>query len=70
MTRPDGLTPQQARVAMMVAAGAPDKKIASFLGISVQTVRFHIRRIALRWELDPEKVTRVEIANRVPKTAA
>lgn len=70
MTRPDKLTPQQARVAIMVAAGDTDKEIAEHLDIHVQTVRFHIRRIALAWQLDPKKVTRVQIAQRVPKKAA
>lgn len=70
MTRPNGLTPQQARVAIMVAAGETDKAIAEHLGVHVQTVRFHIRRIAIAWELDPAKVTRIQIAQRVPKTAA
>lgn len=66
----NGLTPQQARVAMMVANGNTDKQIASALAIHVQTVRFHIRRIAARWNLDPKRVTRIQIAQRVPKTAA
>jgi DNA-binding NarL/FixJ family response regulator len=70
MTRPDKLTPQQARVAMMVAAGETDKAIAAALDIHVQTVRFHIRNIAVVWELDPDKVTRIQIAQKVPKSAA
>lgn len=70
MTRPDKLTPQQARVAMLVAEGATDKAIAEKLEIHVQTVRFHIRRIAVAWQLDPTKVTRVQIAQRVPRKAA
>jgi DNA-binding NarL/FixJ family response regulator len=70
MTRPEKLTPQQARVAMMVAEGATDKAIAAELGIHVQTVRFHIRGIAAAWNLEKGKVTRVLIALKVPRKAA
>lgn len=66
----DGLTPQQARVAMMVAAHRTDKQIAAALGIGVRTVRLHIQHIVAAWSLDPELVTRTQIAERVPKRVA
>lgn len=64
------LTPQQARVAMMVAAHMTDKQIAAQLGIGVRTVRFHLQRIVVAWGLDKERVTRTQIAERVPKRVA
>lgn len=66
----DGLTNQQYRVARLVADGKTDRQIAAALGIEEQTVRFHIWRIALAWQLDPQGNTRVQIATRVLKSAA
>jgi DNA-binding NarL/FixJ family response regulator len=70
MTHDIKLHPRSLRVAELVAAGDTDKAIAAKLGLAVRTVRYHIRVIAVAWNLDPAKVTRVEIANRVPKKAA
>lgn len=70
MTRPDGLTPQQARIALMVAAHKTDQQIAAQLDIGERTVRWHIQRIVVAWQLDPSKVIRTQIAERVPKRAA
>lgn len=70
MTRPTGLTPQQARVAILVAAHKTDRQIAAELGIGERTVRWHIQRIVAAWELKPGLVIRTQIAERVPKKAA
>jgi DNA-binding NarL/FixJ family response regulator len=70
MTRSDKLTPQQTRVADLVADGYTDKAIAVRLHLAVRTVRHHIRAIGLALQIPGEKVTRVEIARRMPKTAA
>lgn len=42
------LTTRQAQVVERVARGLPDKRIAHELGISVETVDFHIRQAAAR----------------------
>lgn len=63
MTRPDGLTPQQGRVAELVATGKTDKEILAELGIQRPGLWFHIRRIAARWGLRGN--VRVQIAKRV-----
>lgn len=70
MTQPRKLNPRSLRVAELVAAGETDKAIARQLGLAMRTVRYHIRAIAVAWNLDPQKVTRVEIANNIPKKAA
>jgi DNA-binding NarL/FixJ family response regulator len=70
MTRPEDLTPQQLRVADLVADGYTDKVIATRMHIAVRTVRHHIRAIGLAFKIPGDKVTRVEIARRMPKTAA
>jgi LuxR family transcriptional regulator, regulator of acetate metabolism len=42
------LTPRQVEVLDMVAMGFGDKEIADKLGISVETVDFHVREIFVR----------------------
>lgn len=42
------LTKRQAEVVERVARGLPDKQIAHELGISIDTVDFHIRQAAAR----------------------
>ena len=64
MTRPDGLTPQQGRVAEMVARGRTDKQIAAALQIGVEAVAFHVRRIVVAWKLDASSNRRVQITRR------
>jgi DNA-binding NarL/FixJ family response regulator len=70
MTRPESLTPQQQRVADLVADGYTDKVIAVRLHIAIRTVRHHIRAIGLALDIPHDKATRVEIARRMPKSAA
>jgi DNA-binding NarL/FixJ family response regulator len=62
-----GLTPQQYRIACMVADGETDKAIAAKLHVHVQSVRFHIARIVAAWELPAGKNRRVQIANRLQR---
>lgn len=64
----DGLTPQQARVARLVADGLTDKEIAAALHIGRHGVSFHVRRIAARWHLTGN--IRVRIASRVQAWSA
>lgn len=59
MTRP--LTPQQRRVVELVVDGRTDQQIADALHIEVQTVRFHIWRVARSWSLDKQGNTRAQI---------
>lgn len=42
------LTERQAAVAELVACGLSDKAIGTDLGISVETVRYHLEEIAAR----------------------
>lgn len=42
------LTPRQIEVLDMVAMGFGDKEIADKLGISVETVDFHVREVFVR----------------------
>ena len=48
MTREPELTHRQAQVVACVKAHMPDKQIAARLGISVDTVRYHIEAAAAR----------------------
>ena len=69
--RINGLTPQQYRVACLIAEGKTDKQIASILGLHDEGagVRFHVRQIAKAWGITASNV-RVMIANRLQKPAA
>lgn len=60
----DDLTPQQSRVAEMVARGRTDKQIAATLRIGVDAVAFHVRRIVIAWKLNPSGNRRVQITRR------
>ncbi len=42
-SRDDGLTPRESQVIGLIAAGAPNKEIARRLGLSMNTVKTHIR---------------------------
>jgi len=42
------LSPRQVEVIELIAIGAGDKEIADVLGISVETVDFHVREILSR----------------------
>lgn len=57
----NGLTPQQHRVAKLVADGRTDQQIADALKVAAQTVRFHVWRIAIEWKLDRQGNTRAQI---------
>jgi DNA-binding NarL/FixJ family response regulator len=43
---PDPLTPRELQVLELIALGLPNKQIAARLGISDQTVKFHVASIA------------------------
>lgn len=60
----EALTPQQGRVAALVARGRTDKQIAAALGIEIDTVAFHVRRIVVAWGLDASSNRRVQITRR------
>lgn len=60
-----GLTFRQERIAVLIAQGYPDKRIAQQLGISEHTVGYHVGLIAKHWRLDPELNTRTQIAQRI-----
>ena len=55
------LTPQQQRVVELVVDGRTDQQIADKLHVEVQTVRFHIWRVARAWDLDKQGNTRAQI---------
>ena len=60
LERAFGLTPREARVCQQVAAGRTDEQIAASLGISYWTVRTHLRKVFIKFE----------VANRVELTRA
>lgn len=68
--RTDGLTDRQFEVAGLIAHGCRVKQIASQLmgddgrPLHVNTVHFHIDRIVLAWQLDPQRDALVQIALR------
>lgn len=69
--RPDDLTPQQLRVADLVATGKTDKEVCDELRIGKAALWWHLRRIASKWRLRGN--VRVQIANRmhgIPDKAA
>jgi DNA-binding CsgD family transcriptional regulator len=53
-----GLTPREAQICHLLAAGHNDGRIAASLGISYWTVRTHLRKV----------FTKFDVANRVELT--
>jgi DNA-binding CsgD family transcriptional regulator len=53
-----GLTPREAQVCQQLAAGRTDGQIASALGMSYWTVRAHLRKIFIKFDVG----NRVELA--------
>lgn len=64
----DGLTPQQHRVAVLVARGKTDEEIRAELHIGKTALWLHIKRISSTWKLTGN--ARVQIANRINGVAA
>jgi len=60
LERAFGLTPREAQVCLQLAAGRTDEQIAASLGISYWTVRTHLRKVFIKFE----------VANRVELTRA
>ena len=60
LERAFGLTPREAQVCVLLAAGRTDEQIAGSLGISYWTVRTHLRKVFIK----------VDVANRVELTRA
>ena len=60
LERAFGLTPREAQVCLQLAAGRTDDQIAASLGISYWTVRTHLRKVFIKFE----------VANRVELTRA
>lgn len=56
------LTARQRQVAEFVRDGWTDQQIAGELKISARRVRALVASIAARWELDPQRSYRVQIA--------
>ena len=61
-----GLTSRQRAIALLVAKGLPDKLIACELGISEETVNFHLKKAFLKFGYH----SRVQLALRVMLPAA
>jgi DNA-binding NarL/FixJ family response regulator len=62
------LSPQQSKVASLIAQGWTDKQIGAELHIASATVRWHVTRIAQRLHLDLARDVRVQIATRLRTT--
>lgn len=60
LERTFGLTPREAQVCVLLAAGRTDEQIAGSLGISYWTVRTHLRKVFIKFD----------VANRVELTRA
>ena len=69
MSRTDGLTAQQHRVAELIADGHSDQAIAKLLHVERRTISFHVRRICTAWQIGAEQNARVEIAKHILKAA-
>ena len=60
LERAFGLTPREAQVCLRLAAGRTDEQIADSLGISYWTVRTHLRKVFIKFD----------VANRIELTRA
>ena len=61
----DGLTPNEARVAGLVAEGRTNKEVAAALFLSPKTVEFHLRNVFRKLGVR----SRTELSRRLPETA-
>jgi FixJ family two-component response regulator len=64
---PRELTPRQRQIAVLLRAGLAPKKIGSTLGVSLSTVRFHIRALAARLPGDAPAQRKI-LTVRLPST--
>ena len=64
----NGLTLRQLEVARLIADGRTDAQIARALGVRVNTVYFHVKRIAAAWRLSDGDL-RVLITLRLNRTS-
>jgi DNA-binding CsgD family transcriptional regulator len=61
-----GLTPREAQVCLLLVAGRTDDQIAATLGISYWTVRTHLRKVFVKFEVSSRvELTRLLVASAV-----
>lgn len=51
LERAFGLTPREAQVCLQLAAGRTDEQIAASVGISYWTVRSHLRKVFIKFDV-------------------